>query len=162
MRGILPYLTALTGLMATSPGTATVAVSGDPVLFWNEQLLSVLSGSPLVGGRNIAIVNVAIHDAVNASLGSPNRSWLSTSAGATGDTRAAASVAAHHALVALYSAIATALDVALAASLALIPDGTSKTDGMLTDAAVAAVLANLAADGSSARSAYVPVGGPGH
>jgi len=149
--------------VANSPGKTAVAVSGDPVLFWNEQLLSVLSGSPLVGGRNIAIVNVAIHDAVNASLGNPNRSWLSTSPGATGDTRAAASVAAHQALVALYPANAAALDAALAASLALIPDGASKTGGMLTGATVAAaVLANRASDGSSTPSTYLPVGGPGH
>jgi hypothetical protein len=155
--------TALAGAFTAAPASATVAIDGDPVLYWNEVLLSVLSGSPTAGGRSIAMINVAIHDAVNASLGRPDRSWLPSGIGSTGDVRAAASVAAHNMLVALYPANVAAIDAALTASLALIPNSSTKTSGMATGAAVAsAMLAARANDGANRPSTYVPVGGPGH
>ena len=40
--------------------------------------------------RPAAMVNVALHDAVNATVGNPNRAYLGPVANAGGDTRAAA------------------------------------------------------------------------
>jgi hypothetical protein len=66
-------------------------------------------------------------------------------------------------LVALYPANVAAIDAALTASLALIPNSSTKTSGMATGAAVAsAMLAARANDGANMPSTYVPVGGPGH
>jgi hypothetical protein len=118
--------------------------------------------SPTVGTRGCAMLNVAIHDAVNATLGGPDHPYLSGVASPGGDTRAAASAAAHNVLVSLNPANAATYDAALAGSLALIPGGPAKTNGIATGAAyAAAIIANRTGDGSTATVPYTPSGLPG-
>lgn len=90
--------------------------------------------------------------------------WLGAaraSRGQQGPFASAAFVQAlHDALVSLVPAQQTALDNALAASLATIPDGSAKTQGVKAGAdAAAAVLAERAGDGTdtaSVNQAYTP------
>ena len=153
----------LAGTNAVPAAAAPVLVTGDPVLYWNEVLMTGLSGSPTVQSRSYAMVSVAMFDAVNATLGSPNRAYLSGIANAGGDTRAAASVAAHDVLVHLNPARAAEFGAALANSLALVPDGAAKSNGIATGAAyAAAMIAGRSADGSTAVVPYTPSGLPGH
>ncbi len=148
---------------ALPAAAAPVPVSGDPVLYWNQLLVQTLFGPPEPTGRAYAIVDTAIHDAVNATVGYKNRNYLGHLVSAGGDTRAAASVAAHNALVALDPGNAATYDAALTASLALVPNGTAKTKGIATGGAyAAAALANRASDGSFANVPYTPTGLPGH
>jgi hypothetical protein len=162
MRGLLFAVSALALLPIATAASARVGVAGDPVLYWNEVLLDTLVGDPTVQSRSAAMVDVALHDAVNATLGSPNHSYLGAVASG-GDTRAAASVAAHDVLVNLYPTKTASLDAALTASLALVPNGAAKTSGMATGAAYAsAVIANRAHDGSDLPSVYTPTGAPGN
>lgn len=148
---------------ASTPALAKVDVTGDPVLFWNEMLIEGIHGDPTVQSRSYAMVDVALHDAVNATLGSPDHSYLGHVANAGGDTRAAASVAAHDVLVNQNPAQAAAFDAALAQSLALVPDGAAKTRGMATGAAFAsAVIARRAGDGATTPKMYFSTGEPGN
>ena len=141
---------------------AAVMIGDDPVLFWNQQAQAFLAGSTPVQSRAFAILNVAIHDAVNATVGSPNGFYSATVGVTGGDTRAAASQAARDVLVALNPANTAQYDAALASSLALVPDGAAKTQGIATGAAYASgILAARTGDGSTTSVAYVPTGQPG-
>src|SRR5439155_25015303 len=75
---------------------------------------------------------------------------------------AAAAQAAYHVLANLYPAQAPLLDAALSASLAALPDGQYKLDGIaLGHATATAVLALRTNDGAAAVVPYAPVSGPG-
>ncbi|MFD1611015.1 PEPxxWA-CTERM sorting domain-containing protein [Sphingomonas tabacisoli] len=160
---LLAAAAVLTGSLVAQPASAAVGVSDDVVLYWNQIAAQTVTGSPATTTRPIAMVGVAIRDAVNATLGSPNSSYLSLPGTPGGDTRAAASVAARNLLVALNPSQTAAYDAALSASLALVADGQAKTDGMTTGAAVAtAMLARRTGDGSAAVVNYTPTGQIGH
>ena len=159
---LLTSACAAAAIMSGSSASATVAVTDDPVLYWNQVLSTGLAGSPTVTSRGFALVGVAMHDAVNATLGKPDINYLKGVVTAGGDTRAAASVAAHDLLVQLNPAKQAQFDAALAASLALVPDGADKINGMATGAKIAqATLASRAMDGSTAVVSYTPSGLPG-
>lgn len=144
-------------------GRAEVSAAGDPALYWNQVLATGLTGPPVVQTRSYAMVSTAIHDSVNATTGFPDHSFINGVATSGGDTRAATAVAAHTLLVAINPAKTAEYDAALNASLALVPDGAAKANGMATGAAVAAAtLALRAGDGSTAVSTYVPTGEIGH
>lgn len=153
---------AVAALFSAPPALAAIPVTGDPVLYWTQVEIAGLVGEPASGARRFAIANVALHDAVNATLGSPDRAYLGHIATPGGDTRAAAAVAAHDVLVSVNPAKAADFDAALAASLALVPSGAAKTNGMATGHAIAvAALASRASDGSSAVVTYPSGGAPG-
>lgn len=153
---VLAFATAIPAHAATEP------VTGDPVLYWHEVLQTGLVGSPTVQSRGYAMVSVALHDAVNASLGKPNTAYIPNIAATGGDTRAAAAVAASLVLTHLNSAKAGDFTTARNASLALVPDGPAKIAGIATGEAIAAaVIANRAGDGSTDPSSYMPSGLPG-
>lgn len=157
------HLTAV-ALLATATPALAVPVNGDPVLFWHEQFLSVLAGPPPVLGRQQAMLGVAVHDAVNGALGRPNFGYTGSIETAGGDVRAATSSAAHAILTTFYASgpKRDQLDAALAASLALVPDGAAKTAGIAYGAKIAGeVVALRANDGSSAVVPYTPSGLPG-
>ena len=159
---LLTSACAAAAIMIGSSASATVAVSDDPVLYWNQVLSTGLAGSPTTTTRGFAMVGVAIHDAVNATMGKPDVSYLKGVTTVGGDTRAATSVAAHDLLVNLNPAKQAQFDAQLAASLALVPDGVDKTNGIATGAAIAqATLAARASDGSTAIVSYTPSGLPG-
>jgi hypothetical protein len=149
-----------TAILVAGPAAAAVEpVTGDPALYWHEVINTVLTGSPVTTSRHAAMASVAIHDAINASLGRPNFGYLGSLNADGGDTRAAASTAAHNVLITLYPARAADLDAALAASLALVPDGPAKTKGIATGVTVAsAVIARRTGDGSTAVVSYTPSG----
>ena len=143
-----------------APHAADAAtVDGDPVLYWNQLLIASLPASPLVASRQAAILNTAMHDAVNAAQGGPNYGYLGAANAHGGDTRAAASAAAYAVLKAFYPANAATYDAALANSLALVPNGAAKTTGIASGAAYGAqILALRAGDGWNAVIPYTPSG----
>ena len=144
------------------PASAAVLVSGDPVLYWNQVMTGGGLGSPPQQARAIAMVNIAIHDAVNATVGSPNIPYLTGVMTPGGDSRAAAAQAARDVLVHLNPANTAAYDAELASSLALVPDGQAKIDGISTGSTfAAAIIADRANDGSVAMVPYMPSGLPG-
>lgn len=158
------FLCASLGL--GSSASATVLVTGDPVLYWNQLMTSgttALAGPPPIVARSSAMVNIAVFDAVNAALGSPNASYLDGISASGGDVRAAASQAAHDVLVFLNPAKTPEYDAALTASLALVSDPAARNAGAATGAAYAAgiILARSNDGSAAAQSAYTPGTNPG-
>jgi hypothetical protein len=111
------------------------------------------------GARNMAIVSLAMFEAVNAISGDyePYLGTVSAPEGASAE--AAAVAAAYRVLRTLVTAPATvaALDAARSASLAAIPDGQAKHDGIQVGEDAATALLTLAAnDGSSPATFFEP------
>ena len=153
--------------MATSIAVHAVAARADAVLDWNVIALKTTAAAPFnppFEARNLAIVHAAIFDAVNAidrqfhpyavRIRAPQ--WVSA--------EAAAIAAAHTALVRLYPAQQSTLDVEYTTSLESIADGPAKAAGIALGESVATrILMMRASDGAaSAISApYVPNEEPG-
>jgi PAP2 superfamily len=130
----------------------------DVVLDWNVTMLTTLAGqNPFVSARIAAITQLAVFEAVNAINGEyrPYLGTISAPAGASAD--AAAAQAAHDVLMAYVSSKGSLIEAALDASLAAVPDGQAKTDGVATGkAAAAAMIALRADDGAAATQFYLP------
>jgi hypothetical protein len=130
----------------------------NPVIQWNRNLLSIVrtpgAQSPTVHStRSFAIMHAAIYDAVNA-IDKTHQPYLIRLTGVprSASQDAAAVTAAHQVLVALYPAFKTALDLELQQSLAQIPDGQDKVEGIRIGQTVAdSVLAVRGNDGSNAN-----------
>ena len=135
----------------------------DAVTDWNAVMQATVAPSnAFVQARAGAIVELAVFEAVNSITGNyrPYIGTISAPSGASPE--AAAIAAAHRALVALYPANTAALDAMEATSLAAIPDGQSKVDGIsVGEAAAAVILALRANDGSGNVVPYTPGTGPG-
>jgi hypothetical protein len=121
----------------------TPVADGDPRVF-GEQL------GPGRSARAMAIVHVAIYDAVNA-IARRYRSFTGISDAAPGASMdAAISQAAHDTLVALFPSQKAQCDAVLAEALAAIPAGRAKEEGIRTGARAArAILSRTANDGSN-------------
>jgi len=108
-------------------------------------------------GRYAAITEVAVFEAVNACT-RQYQPYLGTISGNPGcSPEAAAIAAAHDVLVNYFPAAAPMLNASQANSLALLPDGTSKTDGIsVGKASAAAMIALRANDGSAPLETFLP------
>jgi hypothetical protein len=108
--------------------------------------------------RAMAIVHIAIFDAVNAIAGGYQSYTGIPRAGASTSMNAAIAQAAHDTLVALFSSQKASFDELLAEDLAQIPDGPSKTKGItLGRLAAKTILAMRAGDGSELAEPRVGV-----
>jgi hypothetical protein len=145
-----------------------VVVCADAVTDWNEIMQTTAAAAPsamtdpAVAGRSAAIVQLAVFDAVNSILGEYEPYLGRIPAPSDASAEAAAIAAAHRALRSLYPDAATTLDAARAASLAVIPDGPSKSDGIAVgEAAADAILTLRADDGFDIVVPYTPGTRPG-
>ena len=128
------------------------------VVQWNRTLLVIVRTPGAQPGtvhptRSFAILHAAIYDAVNA-IDRTHRPYLVRLSGVPRDAsqEAAAAAAAHQVLVALYPGFQAALDTALQQSLAQIPDGSDKAEGIRIGQTVAdRILALRSNDGSNAK-----------
>ena len=129
------------------------SVRADEVMDWNALASAALSGSaPSVEARVMATMHVAMHDAINSIEPRYRPYGFSIPVHARASQDAAAASAAHDVLVAMVPAHKPAFDAALASSLAKVPEGRSKRDGIGAGKAVAeAVTAWRSADGFDAR-----------
>lgn len=156
----LAAATLISGFATVPAGAA--AVSGDPVRYWQDVMIGSIALPPDLAGHPYAMVDIAMFDAVNQTSGRPYYGYLGSLATGGGDTRAAASQAAHDVLVQVNPGGAAGYDAALSASLALVTDSAAKAAGIATGASVAAaVLAKRAGDGYGAPYSYTPSGLPG-
>jgi hypothetical protein len=132
----------------------------DAVLDWNLIAVntSIANGqNPFAQARYAAIVQVAVFEAVNAITRDyqPYLGSIVAPHGASAD--AAAIEATYRVLSTYFPASAPTLLTARANSLALIPDGQAKSDGIATgDAAALAMIALRANDGSSPAQFKIP------
>jgi hypothetical protein len=146
-------------LMATLLFRPAVA-KADAVLDWNLIAVNtaVANGqNPFAQARYAAIVQLAVFEAVNTITRDyqPYLGSIVAPHGASAD--AAAIQAAYRVLITYFPASASTLGTARANSLALIPDGQAKSDGIATgDAAALAMIALRANDGSSPAQFKIP------
>lgn len=141
---------------------AVASARADVVSDWNALAANLPIAAPPVMARVMATMHGAMFDAVNSieRRYETYRFSVMTSSGASKD--AAAAAAAHAVLVALVPAQKGAFDAALGATLARIPDGSSKTEGVGVGSAIAErMLAWRAADGFDAKRGDNPGTAPG-
>jgi hypothetical protein len=131
------------------------SLSGQPVIDWNQVLLSIVNTpgaqpANIQPTRNFAILHAAIYDAVNSIDRSHEPYLVSVRAPRDASETAAADAAAHTALVGLYPAEQTLIDADYAAELAQVPDSPAKDKGVRLGEQVASeLLAIRANDGSN-------------
>jgi len=146
---------AVSALLICSP----IAARADVVVDWNAIAMSTLIGqgqNPFAQARFMSITQLAVFEAVNAITGE-YEPYLGTVTAPRGASRDAAAVAAAYGVLKAYFPLAANLDGAYAASLALIPDGSAKSAGILTGQAAAAQMVALrASDGSAPPQFSLP------
>jgi hypothetical protein len=144
-------------MLVSSPANARA----DVVLTWNDLAVRTFIGqgqSPFAQARYMAIVQLAVFDAVNA-ITRDYEPYIPLVAPVGSSPDAAAATAAYKVLKNYFPA-APLIDGEYAASLATIPDGPPKTNGIFTgEAAAAAIIAKRAND-NSAPLTISPVGPP--
>ena len=160
IRGVFRVIGLILGMVLGSESFAQ-----NPIADWHAVMESSVAST---GRKNVvalpyfAYVDVAMYDAVNSidERFQPFAVNVHAPLGASKD--AAAASAAHDVLTHYFPAQAATFDAALANSLAAIPDGQSKTDGINVGKAVAAQWLTLrAGDGLEAVIVYTPGHGPG-
>lgn len=147
--------------------TTAAAARADIVMEWNahaaQTIVTVGGQAPPRAFIRLAMVHLAIYDAVNAIEGRPFTPYgRGLKVNYPASREAAVATAAHDVLTALFPAQQTDLDAKYAASLAAIPDGARKVNGIsVGQRAAAAILALRANDGRDNTVTYVPLSGPG-
>jgi hypothetical protein len=143
-------------LMATLLLGPAVA-KADAVLDWNLIAVNTAIGqSPFAQARYAAIVQLAVFEAVNA-ITRDYQPYLGSIVAPHGASADAAAIQAAYRVLSTYFPSASTLGTARANSLALIPDGQAKNDGIATgDAAALAMIALRANDGSSPGQFKIP------
>jgi hypothetical protein len=169
MRRIRLIASALLAAAVVVPGgamssTAQGQAGGPPdtyVTDWDAiatQAFTAAGLTPAEGHVIFAYVAIAVYDSVMATEGGYRPFAIDVDAPAGASPEAAVAAAAHRILVHyLPNQAPGILDPAYTASLATIPDGQAKTDGVATGEQVAAfVIAERADDGFRAPVTYTP------
>jgi hypothetical protein len=169
MRRIRFIASALLAAAVVVPGGATSSsaqsqLAGPPdtyVTGWDavgSQAFSAAGLTPAEGHVIFAYVAIAVYDSVMAIEGGYRPFAIDVDAPAGASAEAAVAATAHGILVHYLPAQAPGiLDPAYTASLATIPDGQAKTDGVATGEQVAArLIAERADDGFRAPVTYMP------
>ena len=154
-----PVNLGLVSVLMISGCFGSAAARADSVLDWNKIAVdtAAVGQSPYAQARYAAIVQLAVFEAVNA-VTHEYRPYLGTIVAPPGASADAAAVqAAYDVLVNYFPNSQPTLQIKLAASLALISDGSSKQAGIATgDAAAAAMIALRSNDGSALPKFYTP------
>src|SRR5438046_8353766 len=111
-----------------------IPANGDVVTDWNTAALNAIragSTAPPIASRSLAILHVSIYDAVNGIARTHEPYLVQSAVSASASREAAASAAAHDALVNLFPAAASSFDTLHAAILAAIPNGPHKVAGIV-------------------------------
>ena len=146
------------GLVVYGLVGGTAVARADVVLDWNTIMMSTLATqNPFAQARFAAITETAVFEAVNAITGDDDPYLGTVTAPPGASAEAAAAAAAHGVLTNYLPASAASLDAALVTSLAAIPDGQAKDDGVAVgEAAAAAMIADRTNDGSAPPQFYTP------
>jgi hypothetical protein len=137
-------------------GGGPAVAAADVVQDWNAHALAATNAqNPFLQARSIAIVQLAVFEAVNAVVGDYEPYLGTVSAPAGASVNAAAIEAAYRALLGL--GVAGSLGAAYTAALAAIPDGQAKADGIAVGSLAAqSMLANRTGDGASPAAFFAP------
>jgi membrane-associated phospholipid phosphatase len=140
-----------------------VPARADVVTDWNNAALDAIRSNntaPPIASRALAILHASIYDAVNGIARTHEPYLVQSAVQSSASREAAASAAAHSALVNLFPANASSFDALHAAILATIPNGSRKAAGITWGEYVASqIRAARASDGWNAT--VPPPGGSG-
>ena len=159
---------AKTLLPAIEPLEPRALLSVDVVLEWNRIATDAVRadrhyGGPTWASRNLAIVQAAVYDAVNAIDQSHQPYLVKARAPRSTSLVAAAASAASRALSKLYPDQKPTFQTALAADLKRVPDGPAEAKGVQMGRFVARkILAARTNDGADVAVSYAPSADPGH
>jgi hypothetical protein len=146
-------------------GPVARAERPDVVIRWNRVTLEAIRAGrtpPPLAARNLAMVHVAIYDAVNAIYRTHEIYRVRAVAAVGTSPEAAAAAAAYHVLAALYPRQREAFDAALRSSLADVPPGRARDDGLDLGRFVAEqIVAWRQDDGADRKGRHVPRRVPG-
>jgi hypothetical protein len=144
---------------------AICTAHADTVTDWNQTAIEVMKGANAVGNpwtRSLAMVHVAMADAIDAVQGRYTRSIATVPSVPSAAAEVAAAAAARHILMQLYPNQKAQIEEAYAASLKTVPDGPAKSASVaLGEQVAAAVEADRADDGTSVPDTYRPFTSPG-
>src|SRR5215471_16623313 len=162
------FVFCLTAALFISPAGANEVVQ------WNETTMKAVAANGqnnLVSTRTLAMVQVAVHDALNAISRRYDAYYFEGPADAAASPDAAVAAAAHTVLVGVIGSFGTPaqridtlalVDQAYAASIARITDGPARNKGVAVGrSAGAAILALRKDDGATRDAPYTPGMGPG-
>src|SRR5262245_53869999 len=153
---------AIVGLTLLAAGPLAQA---DVVTEWNQTAIEVMKAVNVAGNpwtRSMAMMNVAMSDAVNTVQGRYTRFATNVPAASGASAEAAATAAAREMLVRLYPSQKARIYEAYAASLREIPEGPAMYDGILLGEKIAAALyEDRSNDATSAPDTYRPITSPG-
>ena len=180
----------LIGSLGTAPARAATVDVGDnsaprstnAVTHWNAIAVNTLiefpppaGGAPPALQVNLAMVQGAVYDAINAIEPRHQPYLLETRFAPTASKEAATATAAHHVLSSIVSSVPQripfpnrasvleTLDTEYAESLAALPDGLSRTEGIAAgEAAADAMIAAREGDGRFGPSPWVASTAVGH
>jgi hypothetical protein len=137
----------------------------DVIMDWNAKADAIATQKallPVPHGRALAMLHIAMFEAVNAVEGRYAPYKLSLTADRNTSKEAAAASAGYHVLIALYPDEKDDLDKALVAMLAGVAEGDPKTKGVdLGKKAAAEIIALRANDRADAAEIYRPHTSPG-
>src|SRR4029077_4377915 len=146
-------------LMSTTPAHA------DVISDWNQNTIEVLKAGNVVGNpwsRAMAMVHVAMSDAVNSVRPRYTRYVATAPLAPNVSPEASAVSAARHILIQVAPAQKSRIDEMYADSLSKIADGAAKPDGIALGEQVAALIqSDRAADLTNAPDTYRPITAPG-
>jgi hypothetical protein len=156
-----PILAATVALLAVALSTAARA---DIVTNWNQTAIKTVLENPPVGLtplRNLAIVHLAVHDAVNAAKPKYEPYLFKARAPDAALPEAAALSAAFNALVKLYPTQRATLEADYKRDLARLPDSEATQAGLsLGQQAAERLVESRAGDGIDAKVDYVASSDP--
>ena len=166
--GVFALVVPLGGILTGTQASARPHDAGPPDTFvaaWDaigSQAFSAAALTPAEGHTIFAYVAIAVYDSVMAVEGGYEPFAVDVDAPTGASAQAAVAAAAHRVLAHYLPAkAATIVEPAYIASLATIPDGQAKTDGVATGEQVGdALIALRANDGFRAPGTYTPPNPP--
>ncbi len=175
-RGIRAFglAVATLGMIACLLSLAFAQPAANEVLQWNETTMKAIAANGqnnIVASRTLAMVQAAVHDALNAIDRRYDAYYFEGPADAAASPDAAVAAAAHTVLVGVVNSLGSPaqkgaalalVEQAYAASLARVTDGPARNKGVAVGrAAGAAMLALRKDDGATRDAPYTPGMGPG-
>ena len=166
-KGIFLGLSALTVMLGSLPDKAAAATfvttptPTDVVTTWSREArtaVTVANSGAAQAGRQLAIVNLSVYDAVNSVDRLYQPYFVNLVAQPGTSSEAAAAVAAHTALSSLFPTQKTRFDQVLAGQLEAIPDGFGKEQGITLGQNVASSLLVSRANDPTDLSLNTPFG----
>lgn len=149
-----------------SLAASAVSVHANPVLDWNALMLDAIrtdNSGPTLSTRNLAILHVAIYDAVNGIVATHQPCLVTVSPPVPAAPDAATIGAGHQVMTALYPSFQARTDDLFQHQRAELPPTTASTNGLAWGRQVAmSVLAARSQDGANTQVPYIPSPAPGH